>query len=692
MKAQARSQLGKAVLLVGGGAFLFGGAPAAEAEAPGSPSLAEIIQVVEISSLSASPDGRGVAFRTEQARLDLNTHILTWHVADLEQGVTESVGGGGAPLYSDPGTIPAELPVWSADSRAIFYRALVDDAIGIWRAGADGSGARLVFRADADVERLAGDGAHAVLTLGPSRDEVRAAERREYDDGVLVDASVALNQNLFRSGFVNGRLATQRLRGSWFTRVGLLWDAPRRQHSLDLGTFEVGPAAPAPAPPALPELAVDPGITARSLEGAMVRAVRADGETRVEMTPSRAGTPIRCDATVCREHVTALAWRPGTDQVLLTVRDRHLGHSLHLWDPFSGEVRLVAADDGYLAGGKDGQSPCAVTQRFAVCVTASAISPPRLERIDLESGARILIHDPNAELRKATMPVVERLAWSSKEGDGFTGVLLLPPAGPRTGLPLFINYYQCGGFLSGGVGDELPFLPLADAGMAVVCLNLPPVRGVEDFLGRYDQGLRAVRSLIEMLDERGIIDRQRVGMAGLSFGSEVTMWTLMHSDLIAAAAIASSQIEPTYYWFNSVRGRSQPEVLRRFWELDSPVEAPEAWRRRSAALNIDRISAPLLMQLPEQEARNVVQLYSRLSRTATPTELYVFPDAAHLKLQPRHRMAAHQRYLDWFRYWLQGHVDPDPSRAGQYRRWSDLEQRYRFRQGPRRVTPPIGDH
>jgi dipeptidyl aminopeptidase/acylaminoacyl peptidase len=378
-----------------------------------------------------------------------------------------------------------------------------------------------------------------------------------------------------------------------------------------------------------------------------------------------------------------MAWRPGTGEVLLTVEDRHHRQSLHLWNPATGRARLIVASEGFLSGGHDGQLPCAVTRAVALCVAASAISPPRLERIDLETGAETILYDPNAALRAVRMPRVERLAWTTPEGDRFTGILLLP-AGVGTGrLPLFINYYLCGGFLSGGVGEELPLLPLAASGMAVACINLPPANGVEDFLGRYPQGLRAVRTLVEALGRRGVIDPAKVGMAGLSFGSEVTMWTLFNSNLLAAAAIASSQIEPTYYWFNSVRGRSQPDVLRRFWELGAPDETPEAWRRRTAAANVASIRAPLLMQLPEQEARNVIELYARLSRSPTPTELYVFPDAAHIKVQPRQRLAAHERYLDWFRFWLQGFVDPDPAKADQYRRWIELRARR-----PAGSTPP----
>lgn len=688
MSASAPRSLRAGLLSAAAGSILLLAPPAraADAEEPGSASVADVIQLVEITSLSASPDGRRVAFRTEQARVDLNTHLLTWYAADTGTGRITTLGGGGAPLYNEPGAITAEPAIWSPDSGGIFFRALVDDAIAIWRAPVDGTGARLVFRDASDVESLSEDGARLQLVLGPTRDHVRAAERAESLDGILVDASVALNQNLVRSGFINGRLATQRLQGPWFTRVGLLSDAPRRQRSLDPLTLEVGAETAPPPRAAPPQLGVDPGISARSESGAVVRAVRENGATRFERIATGDRPAISCTAPDCRQRIVALAWRPGTEQVLFTAQDRQLSQSLYLWDTATGRTRRVAGSDGFLGGGRDGQAPCAVTRAVAVCVESSAVSPPLLVRIDLETGARTPLFDPNAGLRQKAMPAVERLAWRTSEGDDFTGILLLPPGGTRRGLPLFLNYYHCGGFMSGSVGDELPFLQLAAAGIAVACINLPPLAPghIEDNVGRYEQGLRAVRSLVRSLADRGTIDRARVGMAGLSFGSEVTMWTLVHSDLLAAAAIASSQMEPTYYWFNSVRGRPQPEVLRRFWQIGAPDETPEAWRRQSAASNVSRITVPLLMQLPEQEARNVIELYSRLSRSRTPTELYVFPDAAHLKLQPRQRLAAHERYLDWFRFWLQGYRDPDPAKAAQYRRWAELRTRWR---GPASSSP-----
>ena len=56
--------------------------------------------------------------------------------------------------------------------------------------------------------------------------------------------------------------------------------------------------------------------------------------------------------------------------------------------------------------------------------------------------------------------------------------------------------------------------------------------------------------------------------------------------------------------------------------------------------------------------------------------MYVFPDERHFKVQPRHRLAIYQRNLDWFRFWLQGHVDEDPARSRQFGQWRDLQSRW----------------
>jgi hypothetical protein len=210
------------------------GATGTSASGPGP---SDLVETTDISGLSASPDGRHIAFRTERASLDRHSYSLTWHIAGIEADGGSSPDGG-LPIYVDPGLVQTESAFWSSDSRSIYFRALVGGAIGLQRMPLDGSGTRAALVDDADIEtvQLASDGAGLDLDLGPTRAAIRRAEEAEYDSGIMVDRSVDLAQNLFRGGSVNGRMATQRLTGQWFRRSGLLLAEPRRRVRLDFAT------------------------------------------------------------------------------------------------------------------------------------------------------------------------------------------------------------------------------------------------------------------------------------------------------------------------------------------------------------------------------------------------------------------------------------------------------------------------
>lgn len=649
---------------------------ASEAGEPRSPTILDLLSVTDLSGLSASPDGRWIAFRTERADVERNSYALGWRVVSVDGGPARVVGGGGQPIYVDPGFVQTEDSFWSPDSRAIFYRALIGNSVGIWRAAVGGGVSAIVDR-DADVERpeLAADMRSLSFRLGPTRDSIQRAENEEYDGGILVDASVDVAQNLFRGGSINGRMATQRLTGRWFARDGLLWREPRVTYRLDFETMKVERVGASAASVAAPVLVPVSEITARSASGD-VAAATWNGRTGGLALRAVPGRPERrCAAPACLDRVQWLAWRPGTQEVLFATRDSHSASSLYLWNTRGGAVRAVSRGAGLLSGGRSPDRPCAVTAVAAICVSAGAVEPPRLERIDLRTGGKTALFDPNPALRARVQPRVERLSWRLGDGREASGILLAPAAGTGRRLPLFINYYRCDGYLRGGEGDEWPFAALAEAGFAVACLDTVAGEVEPNATAYYETALEAIGRLVDRLDRDGRIDRRRIGMGGLSFGSEVTMWVAMHSDLLRAASIASPQIEPAYYWFNALPGRDQPDLLRRVWKLGAPDETPERWRQVSPALNTRRISAPLLLQLPEQEARLVMELYVRLRRAGVPAELHAFPDEAHFKVRPRHRLAAYRRNLDWFRFWLQDHVDAGPDRAAQYRRWRALKAR-----------------
>lgn len=661
-----------------------------------------LLEVIDLSNPVISPDGRYVAFRAEQASVERNTYDTTWYVQALDgKSPPLHVADGGVPLRGTAGlSLPATV-VWSPDGRWIYYRALIDGQIDVWRAAADGSGASPVTRDAADTRRfiLSTDGRTLTYSTDATRAEIRQAEQDEYDRGIRIDKTVPIGAPLFRSSYIKGRLATQRYTGLWFDRAGLLAAEPDHWKALDLETRAARDLMPSdrPSSPLAPsDLKLARGVpepwrlSLDSGTGRIVLLTRVNKPdvqpfglaVQLAMLPNRtASKPILCVAKLCKNKaISGVQWRPGSDEVLFTVTDptEGLAQSIYSWNVQTGVVRLVVRAKGFLSGGryhfyKLGYIPCGLSSMVLVCVTAAADQPPRLERIDLESGKRHVLFDPNEALAMDMAKVpVHLLRWKDKQGRWFTGQFYPARRSGSGPAPLFITYYSCPGFVRGGVGDEWPLVSLAQVGISALCINyfVPmPVDAVE----RYNQALSAVKSVVDLLASQGKIDQTRAGMGGLSLGSDYSLWVAMKSDLLAAVSVTSPSVSPIYYLFNRLKGESFTTGIKEIWKLGSPEVTPEQWQALSPTYNVDKFHAPILFQTPEQEYLHSLDYVMPLLLDQR-ADMYVFPNEPHQKFQPKHKLAAYDRNLDWFRFWLQSYEDPDPGKQEQYAHWRTIRE------------------
>jgi len=638
-----------------------------------------LIEISDFSGIAISPDEAAVAFREERASIERNTYDSVLYVQRLDGSAAPiRIADGGLPLRGG-GQAVNEVPQWSRDSHWIYYRALIDGEIQVWRAARDGTRAERVTEDAADIEAywLFPDGERLIYRVGATREAVARAEQEEYDRGIRLDETIYSGQGLFRSALVNGRLVSQRT-DERMSRQTLLWSAPKQNRVVELDRLATRDATEAEI------RAVE--ARDRNQEQAAVRS--PGGRRTATLSGSPPSTDLRVQPTrgsggglvcgECRElKIDSVAWR-GESELVLTVRNPARGYaqSLYIWDPAARSLRRIAASDGLLSGDRYGRSPCAIGRQFAVCVAASAATPPRVERIDLDTGERRVIFDPSAPVANRNVRA-EFLEWTDDEGRAFTGYLFAPAAeDAKAPAPLFVTYYLCRGFLRGGEGDEWPLVPLAEAGVVSLCVNgqLPPPDG-RDAVNDYNAALAGVTAIIRTLGDRGVIDPRKVGMGGHSFGSETTLWVASHSELLAAASVSSPAATPAWYWSHALQSGFRDRAKDQ-WELGSPEETPDRWRELSPVHYAEKFDAPVLMQMPEQEFQSAVEYFVKMRELRLPVELWAFPHEPHIKFQPRHKLAAYERNLDWFRFWLQGYADPDPKKADQYRRWNAMRDRW----------------
>jgi dipeptidyl aminopeptidase/acylaminoacyl peptidase len=644
------------------------------------PTSRMLIETKDISDLAISPDGSYLTYRVEQASLARNSYDSTWYIRQLGRPESSlAVADGGVPVRGVAGLSIVEPPIWSPDSRWIFFRALIDGRVSVWRSARDGHRAERLTPELADVFEfhLSGDGRYLHYVVGPDLGMVVSSEDAEAESGILIDQTIVPGQGLFRAASVNERPTTQKQAG-WAGRQGVLGTTFKRVVDLSDGTVTddpiIGDNGLSDKPNRAISMSVDLGDGVR----AELRRVGSDPALRdppcQDIVYVKAGrerlAPWRHGDDCQAEEVASILALPQSDQIAFTVTAYRsgLGQSLRVWDIIGGKIRVLHQGHGLLAGSRNPNTPCVASPIEIVCVASAASEPPRLVAINLKDGHETVLADPNADTREVYQPA-RLMNWTGKSGRSYSGWFLKSTS---SRAPLVIAYNSCPGFLRGGAGDEWPLAILAARGISALCINRPFGYPTDPKV-RYGYGLDAVEGAIGQLGIAGEIDPHRVGMGGLSFGSEVVMWTLMKSNLIAAASVSSPMTTPLAYTLRSLQGETYWRELKASWGLEAPDATPEGWQQISPALNIDKLTTPLLLQMPEQEYWGALEYYIPLRNKGAPTELYAFPQAPHNKVQPRQKLAAYDRNIDWFRFWLSDYEDPDISKAAQYSRWRALK-------------------
>jgi dipeptidyl aminopeptidase/acylaminoacyl peptidase len=260
-------------------------------------------------------------------------------------------------------------------------------------------------------------------------------------------------------------------------------------------------------------------------------------------------------------------------------------------------------------------------------------------------------------LAEVNLRLPVRRTRTSPEGWQVESWLWLPPMHSTGDPPLPAVLYFHGGphnTVSLAFNDQLHLF--AAAGLAVVGVNF---RGSTGFGAAFadsilrDWGSRELEDGLAAIDElvaEGIVDAQRVGVYGASYGGFMTNLALGRTDRFAAG-VSGATISGLYTWSNVTDHWESVD-----WDNGgSSWEIPEYYAAHSPLTYVANITAPLLILHGEADLRCSVieadQLFGALRKLKRTVELVRYPGGSHAFAHtglPSHRVDAASRAVDWF--------------------------------------------
>jgi dipeptidyl aminopeptidase/acylaminoacyl peptidase len=318
-------------------------------------------------------------------------------------------------------------------------------------------------------------------------------------------------------------------------------------------------------------------------------------------------------------------------------------------------------------------------ENLTVFVQQSLNDPPTLWAADRRSGNARQLWDPNPQFSQTPFGKASVYHWKDKTGYEWTGGLIMPvDYVPGKRYPLIVQMYSfiADEFLTDGTyPTAFAAREFASAGFVVLQIRKKPSTMSE---ADPQDHLEAYRSAIESLSRAELIDRERVGVVGFSWTCWYALNALVKDPQLFAAATIADGLDNSYmqYLLFAVSGQEIQGQMESIRGARPFGDGLKRWVEQAPAFHLDQVQTPV--RIEANGPLSVLQeweLYSSLYMQGKPVDLIYFPRGTHIHQKPLERLESQQGDVDWFRFWLQGYEDPDPSKHSQYQRWNHLKSR-----------------
>jgi len=264
-----------------------------------------------------------------------------------------------------------------------------------------------------------------------------------------------------------------------------------------------------------------------------------------------------------------------------------------------------------------------------------------------------------------SLPQAEVIQWEVQDGLQIEGILIYPldyQAGQA--YPLIVDVHGGpAGFFSrtylAAPDRYCDVLGLAERGFAILRANPRGSSGYGKdfrFANRGDWGggdYHDIMAGVDHLIESGLVDPDRLGVMGWSYGGFMTSWIITQTNRFKAACVGAGVTNlMSFNGTADIPGFVPDYFDGEFWDDLEP------YRQHSALFQVQGVTTPTLIQHGEDDIRVPLsqgrELYNALKRQAVPVEMVIYPRQGHGISEPRLRIDVRRRAVAWFERWILG--------------------------------------
>ena len=307
--------------------------------------------------------------------------------------------------------------------------------------------------------------------------------------------------------------------------------------------------------------------------------------------------------------VNVVNWSPDGSHLYMTYSAKdHWERGLVRYDLSSRQTTDLVKDSNLYGGWRFTKDGRKIFYNFS-----NGDLPNDLYMADAEFRNTTRLTDLNPWLADVTLTYSELVEYLNVDGKALYGILYYPVNyDPGKQYPLVAEIYER--FFNNGFNANMNLLANADF------FGFRPSVDLEiGYPG--ESWLKGVTAGINKLIDRGLVDKDKLGVHGTSYGGYATNLLITQTDRFAAAINISGKVN-----IISFLGDSPKITTRNYYAAESGQdrigatlwEQPQKYLAHSAILNADRIETPLLMLTGEGDwnvpATNQREMYYALRR------------------------------------------------------------------------------